>query len=260
MFINTLNPILFHAGFITIRWYGLFLTIGIILAVAIYHKLFKEKNYSIDLVYDLSIWLVIGGLIGARLGHIIFYNLDYFLAHPREIIMINHGGLASHGMTIGIILTLLIYQKVKKIDIKKYFDLLIIPIPLLAVFIRLGNFFNSEIIGKQTDMPWGIYFPKADNGEMILRHASQMYESLTALVIFGIIYFIYKKYKNIPQYFITNLFLLLYFSSRFLLEFFKERFILFHFPLSMGQLLSLPFIIWAVYWFWKNKNIKTLKH
>lgn len=258
MFINTLNPILFQTGFITVRWYGLFLTIGIILAVLIYQKLFKEKKYSIDLVYDLSIWLVIGGLIGARLGHIIFYNLDYFLANPKEIIMINHGGLASHGMTIGIILTLLVYQKIKKIDIRKYFDLLVIPIPLLASFIRLGNFFNSEIVGKETTMPWGIYFPKFDNGEMILRHPSQMYESLIAVTIFVIIYTVYKKYKNAPKYFITNLFLLLYFSTRFLVEFFKERHIL-HGVLSMGQWLSIPFILWAIYWFWRNKEMKTLK-
>ncbi|OGH86303.1 MAG: prolipoprotein diacylglyceryl transferase [Candidatus Magasanikbacteria bacterium RIFOXYC12_FULL_33_11] len=256
MFINTLNPIIFHSGFITIRWYGLLLTLGIILSILLYHKLFKKKNYSIDLVYDISIWLVIGGLIGARLGHIIFYNLDYFLRNPLEIIMINHGGLASHGMTVGIILTLLIYQKIKKIDIRKYFDLLIIPIPLLAFFIRLGNFFNSEIVGKQTTVAWGMYFPKFDNGEMILRHPSQLYESLIALTLFLIIYVVYKKYKNAPQYFITNLFLLLYFSSRFLVEFFKERHVLFDFPLSMGQLLSLPFVIWAVYWFLSSRNTR----
>lgn len=256
MFIDNINPILLHYNFITIRWYGLFLTIGIILSVLIYHKLFKEKNYSTDLVYDLSIWLVIGGLIGARIGHILFYNLDYFLANPTEIIMINHGGLASHGMTIGILITIWLYQKIKKIDIKKYFDLLVISIPFLATFIRLGNFFNSEIVGKPTTMPWGVYFPKFDSGEMILRHPSQIYESLTALIIFVIIYLIYKKYKKLPQYFITNLFLLLYFSTRFLLEFFKARDTLLTFPISMGQLLSIPFILWSIYWFWSSRNTK----
>ncbi|MFA7245421.1 MAG: prolipoprotein diacylglyceryl transferase [Candidatus Magasanikbacteria bacterium] len=260
MFVNTLNPILLNYGFITIRWYGLLLTLGIILSVLIYQKIFKEKSYSIELVYDLSIWLIIGGLIGARIGHIVFYNLDYFLANPKEIIMINHGGLASHGLTLGLLLTVFLYQKIKKIDIKKYLDLLIIPIPLLASFIRLGNYFNSEIVGKVTTVPWGIYFPKFDNGEMILRHPSQMYESIIALLIFVTIYFVYKKYKNLPQYFIFNLFLLLYFSSRFLVEFFKEKHNLFDFPLSTGQLLSIPFILWAVYWFVRHKNIKTLKH
>ena len=260
MFVNNLNPIIFHYGPITVRWYGLMLTIGIMLSVLIYHKLFKAKNYNIDLVYDLSIWLVIGGLIGARIGHIVFYNWDYFLANPKEIIMINHGGLASHGLTIGLLLTVLLYQKIKKIDIKKYLDLLIIPIPLLASFIRLGNYFNSEIVGKVTTVPWGIYFPKFDNGEMILRNPSQMNESIIALFIFVTIYFVYKKYKNIPQYFIFNLFLLLYFSSRFLVEFFKEKHNLFDFQLSTGQLLSIPFILWSVYWFWKHKNTTTLQH
>lgn len=260
MYTDNLNPIIFHYIFFTVRWYGLFLTIGIILAVLLYQKLFKEKKYSIDLVYDLSIWLIIGGLIGARLGHIIFYNLDYFLHHPTEIIMINHGGLASHGMTIGLLITVLLYQKIKKIELKKYLDLLVIPIPLLATFIRLGNFFNSEIVGKPTTVAWGVYFPKFDNGELILRHPSQIYESLTALAIFTIIYIVYKKYKNVPQYFILNLFLLLYFSTRFLLEFFKARDILFTFPLSMGQLLSIPFILWAVYWFWSSRNTKHIAH
>lgn len=257
MYIDNLNPIIFHYNFITVRWYGLFLTIGIILAVLLYQKLFKEKNYPIDLVYNLSIWLIIGGLIGARLGHIVFYNLDYFLRHPGEIIMINHGGLASHGMTIGLLITVLLYQKIKKVELKKYLDLLVIPIPLLAAFIRLGNFFNSEIVGKPTTVAWGVYFPRFDNGEFILRHASQIYESFTALIIFIIVYTFYKKHKDAQQYFILNLFLLLYFSTRFLLEFFKARDTLLTFPISMGQLLSIPFIVWSVYWFWKNhKNIK----
>jgi prolipoprotein diacylglyceryl transferase len=255
MFINTLNPILLSLGPFTIRWYGLFLALGVLSAVLIYQKLFKEKKHDVALVFDLSIWLVVGGLIGARLGHIIFYNLDYFLANPLEIIMINHGGLASHGMTIGLLVTVLLYQKIKKIDLKKYLDILVIPIPLLASFIRIGNFFNSEIVGKPTDLPWGVYFPRVDGAEVIFRHPSQLYESAIALSIFFILYFVYKKRNNLQssilnlQFSIFHLFLILYFSTRFLVEFVKEYPSVFGTPFTMGQILSIPFVVWGVGWF-----------
>lgn len=258
MFINKLNPILFNYHFISIRWYGLLLASGIFLCILFYKHFWKEKNYDLELLYDLLIWLIIGGLIGARLGHIIFYNLKYFLANPLEIFFINHGGLASHGLTIGLFISLFLFVKIKKIDPKKYIDILIIPIPLLAFFIRIGNFFNSEIIGKTSDLPWCVYFPKNDL-EMICRHPSQIYEALIALSIFIILVKIYQKTKeNLKPYFILNLFLLLYFSSRFLVEFVKERHILFDFPLSMGQILSIPFIVYSVYFLFKKagKHVK----
>ncbi|MBT3539192.1 prolipoprotein diacylglyceryl transferase [Candidatus Parcubacteria bacterium] len=253
MLVNNIDPILLNLGSFTIRWYGLFLALGVVLAILIYTKLFKEKGYKVELVYDLSIWLVIGGLIGARLGHIVFYNLEYFLKNPIEIFMIHHGGLASHGMTIGLLLTLLLYKKIKKIELKKYIDLLIIPIPILAAFIRMGNFFNSEIIGKPTELPWGVHFarinPTIDSNIAMLRHPSQIYEALLALSIFFILYFVYKKYQGrLPQLFIFNLFLVLYFSTRFLVEFVKERHTL-EGVLSMGQWLSIPFVIWGIWWF-----------
>jgi len=164
---------------------------------------------------------------------------------------INHGGLSSHGLTIGLFITLNLFNKNKKIDIKKYIDILILPIPLLASFIRIGNFFNSEIIGLPSNLPWCIYFPKS-NLDLVCRHPSQIYESLIALTIFFICFYAYKKIKHQP-YFILNLFLLLYFSTRFLVEFVKERHILFDSLLSMGQLLSIPFIIYSIYWFIKIK-------
>ena len=250
MLINNISPILLHLDPLAIRWYGLFLAIGVVSAILILQKLFKEQGHKIELIYDLSIWLVIGGLIGARLGHILFYNLDYFLANPLEIIMINHGGLASHGLTIGLLITIFLYQKIKKVSLKQYLDILIIPIPLLAMFIRIGNFFNSEIIGKPTNLPWGVWFQRVD-AEVLLRHPSQIYESLIALSIFCLLFTIYKKYKdNLTQLFIFSLFLLTYFSTRFLVEFVKARQGIDDFwLLDMGQLLSIPFILWSVWWF-----------
>lgn len=251
--INNINPIIFEWTFISIRWYGLFLVLGIILALIIITKLFKQNNLPRELAYDLVVWLTIGGLIGARLGHIIFYNLKYFLTNPTEIIMINHGGLASHGMAIGLILSFYIFVKKKSIDWKKIIDLIIIPIPLLASFIRLGNFFNSEIVGQPTDLPWGVYFPHYEL-ESILRHPSQIYESIIALSVFYLLFTIYKKYNSkLPALFLANLFILTYFSTRFLIEFVKEYPL--YFGLTTGQWLSLPFVLWGVWWFVRNRKL-----
>ncbi len=267
MFINTINPIIFQYSFITVRWYGLFLAIGVALAAWIIVKLFKENNLSVDFALSFVIWLVFGGLIGARLGHIIFYELDYYLANPGEIIFINHGGLSSHGLTLGLIITFFLFVKIKKINWQKIIDLLVIPIPLLAAFIRLGNFFNSEIIGRPTNLPWGVKFPLTE-ANPVFRHPSQIYESLTALGIFIILFVVYKKFagpkasapgrmtgsNRLPPLFLTNLFILLYFSTRFLIEFVKVYQTLSpdQSPLTMGQYLSIPFILWSVGWFiWK---------
>ncbi|MBI4426902.1 MAG: prolipoprotein diacylglyceryl transferase [Candidatus Magasanikbacteria bacterium] len=256
MFTNTLNPILLSLGPLTVRWYGLFLAIGVTLAILIITKLFKEKKYSVDLALDLGIWLTIGGLLGARLGEILFYEPAYYFSNPIEMIFINHGGLSSHGMTIGLILTLLLFSKIKsaqggsalggKISIKQYLDILIIPIPLLAAFIRIGNFFNSEIVGKPTNLPWGVKFPFYETIP-VFRHPSQLYESLISLSLFISIYFIYKKYnRKLPPLFITNLFFLLYFSSRFLIEFLKADYQT-SLGLTMGQILSVPFIVFSAF-------------
>lgn len=249
MFINNINPIIFEWNFIAIRWYGVFLSLGLLLAVLVIVKFFKEKKMSVNLALDSVIWLVIGGLVGARLGHILFYELDYYLKYPSEIIFINHGGLSSHGLTLGLIITFFIFIKVKKIDWLKIIDLIIIPIPLLAGFIRIGNFFNSEIIGRPTDLSWAVKFPLAE-ANPLWRHPSQFYEAVIAFAIFAILYFLYrKKGSNFRPLLLTHLFLLLYFASRFLVEFVKEYQTLS--PdniLTMGQYLSAPFILWAAGW------------
>jgi len=252
MFTNTLNPILLDLGSLTIRWYGLFLGIGILITSLIILKLFKHEKLSEDLGLSLIIWLFIGGIIGARLGHIFFYEIEYYLTYPIEVFFINHGGLSSHGLTLGLLASFALFIKIKKIDAKKIIDLIVIPLPILIIFIRLGNFFNSEIVGRATDLPIGISYPLYESNT-IPRHPSQLYEILLALIIFFILLFIYKKCKLKPL-FIFNFFLFLYFSSRFLIEFTKEFQTLSpDFILTMGQFLSLPFIIWSVVWFLKNK-------
>lgn len=244
-------------GPLTIRWYGLFLGLGVLIASLIAIKLFKKENIDEDTTLSLIVWLFIGGLVGARLGHIVFYELSYYLANPGEIIFINHGGLSSHGLTLGLLLSFFVFVKYKKVDWKKIADIGVIPIPLLAAFIRLGNFFNSEIVGRATDLPWGILYPLYEDSP-IPRHPSQIYESLTALIIFIVLILIYKKIKNKAPLFIFHIFLLLYFSTRFLIEFLKEWQTLSpEYILTMGQWLSLPFIIWSVLWLIKNKIKKS---
>jgi len=258
--ISNINPILIQTDFLTIRWYGLFLGIGIMITSWIIIKLFKREGLEEDLALSLIIYLFIGGIIGARLGHILFYEIGYYLTYPIEVFFINHGGLSSHGLTLGLLISFALFVKIKKINWKQVLDLVVIPIPILIIFIRLGNFFNSEIVGRATDLPWAISYPLYELNP-IPRHPSQIYEILLALLIFIIIFLTYQKKilkqiqnDNKKTLFIFHLFLLLYFSSRFLIEFTKEFQTLSpDFILTMGQLLSLPFIIWSSVWFLKNK-------
>ena len=256
MFTQTINPIIYEWSFLSIRWYGVLLAAGLIIAFALLVKIFKENNLKTDLALDLAVWLTLGGLVGARLGYILFYNLNFFVANPQEIIFINHGGLSSHGMALGMILGFIIFVKIKKVDWKNIIDLAVIPLPIIVVFIRIGNFINSGIVGRETDLAWGVKFPAYEIFP-VARHPVQLYEALAALLIFIFLYIIYKKYyKRLPLLFIFNLFVLLYFSTRFILEFFKEYQVISpEYFLTMGQVLSIPFILWSIGWFvWKYKT------
>jgi len=255
MFTNNLNPIIFQSNLISIRWYGVFLALGILMSVLVLIKLFKAKKWTTDQTLDLCIWLILGGLLGARIGEILFYNFSYYWQNPLEIFFINHGGLSSHGMTIGIILTVIIYGYYKKISFFNIADTFVVVVPLLAGFIRLGNFFNSEILGRITSVPWGVYFARAEQFPL-LRHPVVLYEMLVAWTLFIFLYLVYQKYSTTWRSgSIFNLFLFLYFSSRFLLEFFKEYQTFWEGILTAGQWLSLPFIIFSILlFFWIKKR------
>lgn len=255
-FIHNISPELVTLGPFSIRWYGLLFVIGFVLSLLATYWVFKREGKDIRQLESLALYILIGMIVGARLGHILFYNLDYYLANPLEIIMIWHGGLASHGAALGVFLAYLIWVKVYKVKFIAYVDLLVIGMPLTATCVRIGNFFNSEIIGKPTDGSWGVIFKKL--GEDFPRHPTQIYESLLSLIIFGILFLIYLKfYHNLPKLFLMSSYIFLYFTSRFVVEFWKERHILaVDFPLSMGQILSILPIIVAIgifiYIFFKN--------
>lgn len=263
MFVNHFNPILLSLGPITVRWYGLFLALGVLCSVLIITKLFKQNNLKPQDAVDLCIWLIVGGLVGARLGEVLFYEPLYYFSHPLEIIFINHGGLSSHGMTLGLLMTFWLWVRRHSTPKKgesegvlawrTIADILIIPIPLLAGFIRIGNFFNSEIIGKPTNLPWGVKFPLTDP-TLLSRHPIQIYESLVSLFLFISMYFIYKKSgRKLPPLFLTHLFIFLYFSSRFILEFWKVDYQTNYF-FTMGQILSVPFILYSIIWFISHRK------
>ncbi len=248
LFVHDLSPILVSFGVFEIRWYGLFFAIGLFLSYLVLLKIFKKENLQLKELDGLVIALFIGLIVGARAGHILFYNFEYFSQNPSEIFKIWNGGLASHGAAIGLFLAYLAWVLIKKVDFSKYIDLISVVVPITAGFVRIGNFFNSEIVGKATEESYGVIFKRL--GEDFPRHPSQIYESITAFLIFVILFIVYKKWnKKLPKMFLFFSLLFLYFLTRFLIEFFKERVadsdIYF---ISKGQILSiLPVFIAIIY-------------
>ena len=211
------------------------------------NKFFKYENISQEVLDKVTIYVAVGTILGARLGHCFFYEPSYYLSNPSEILKIWHGGLASHGAAIGIILALWLFSR----NIKKPFlwilDRVAVVVALAGFFIRMGNLMNSEIYGIQTSLPWGFIFER--NGETIPKHPTQIYEALAYLLIFILLYLIYLRKKGQTQNgLLFSLFLILVFSARFFIEFLKEDQVGFEagMNLNMGQLLSIPLVLIGV--------------
>jgi len=255
----SVSPEIFHIGSISVRWYGLLFAMAFVAGYFIMTWVFKkEKRPQADLE-QLSVYMIFGTVIGARLGHCLFYNPVYYLSNPIEIIKVWEGGLASHGAAIGIIIAIYLFSKKKKnYTMLWVLDRIVIVVALAGTFIRLGNLFNSEIIGKATDVAWAFIFYSVDD---IPRHPAQLYESIAYLVIFIILLFIYYKglEKN-KNGLLFGLFLILVFTFRFFIEFLKEDQTGFEAGMifNMGQLLSIPFVLMGVYFISKafDKRIK----
>ncbi len=248
VFTNNIDPILLTLGSLELRWYGLLFASGLFFAYLVNVWVFKREKLPLADLDSLVLYLFLGVVVGARLGHVFFYDAAYFLSNPIEILRVWNGGLASHGAAIGLVIAIFAWTRIHKKMFAKYSDLLVIGMPLAAGFVRIGNYFNSEIVGKTTDGSFGVVFERL--GEDFARHPSQFYEAVLSFAIFGILIFAYKKfYKKMPAFFMTFLFVFLYFLSRFFVEFFKEYQALpSSFPLTMGQILSvLPVILATVY-------------
>jgi prolipoprotein diacylglyceryl transferase len=250
------DPEIFNLGFWGLRYYSLLFVAGIVLGYVFMKKIFEKEGLSQDLLDKLAIYVFFGTVLGARLGHCIFYEWDYYKNHLAEMLLpwrgtiggdfefVGYQGLASHGGAIGIVLALIIFAKRNKFSFIRTMDYMGIVVPLAGACIRLGNLFNSEIYGIETTLPWGFIFEKRN--ETMPKHPTQLYEALSYLAIFVIMYWLYlKKRSTLPRGYIFGWFLILLFSSRFFIEFIKEVQVDFEstMALNMGQWLSIPFII-----------------
>lgn len=238
------SPELFSIGPITVRYYGLFFALGFVIGYLILQKIFKRENISNNELDRLVMFVFIGTVIGARLGHVFFYEASYYLANPIEILMIWEGGLASHGAALMIPIMLWFYSRRKFSKYIWVLDRVALTIPLAAAFIRLGNLMNSEIYGHQTSLPWGFIFTL--NDETVAKHPTQIYEALAYIIIFVVLYLMYQKHKdNVPKGLLGGSLLIMLFSARFFIEFLKEVQAEFEtaMSLNMGQILSIPLVI-----------------
>lgn len=242
------DPNIVSIGPLTVRWYGLLFALSFVIGYQIFVWIYKREKRSKKELSDLIWYMIIGTVVGARLGHCLFYNPSFYFQNPLEIIAVWHGGLASHGAAIGILLALYLYVKRRKnISYLWLLDRIVITVALAAFFIRMGNLFNSEIIGTPTDVAWAFIFTRVDD---VPRHPAQLYEAIFYLFTFIVIFFLYKNnYKKLANGFLFGLFLLMIFGFRFIVEFVKEDQTYFEegMALNMGQLLSIPLIIAGIY-------------
>ena len=238
-------------GSLAIRWYSLFFLVGFLIGLYAFTSMAKKEGKNPDKYTDsLLLYLILGTIIGARLGHCFFYQPYYFLTHPIEILKIWEGGLASHGGYLGIILAVYLFtRKHRELPFLWVMDRVAILAVMVGGFIRLGNFFNSEIYGKVTDVPWAIIFKKVDS---LPRHPTQLYESVSFFLAASIAYLFYRHNKRHPMGGrILGLCMILGFFFRFILEFFKVNQVAFEkvMPINMGQVLSIPFVLFGCYLF-----------
>jgi prolipoprotein diacylglyceryl transferase len=235
-------------GTIAPRWYGLLFAMGFVVGYIIMQKIFKKEGIPIKVLDQLATYMILATIIGARLGHVLFYEpLEYF-RNPVEILMIWKGGLASHGAGIAIIISLVIFSRRNKKPFSWIFDRIAIVVALAGAFIRTGNLMNSEIYGVETSLPWGFKFIASDPS-LIPKHPTQIYEALAYFMIFLFLWLVYLKRNGKPRPgFLFAMFMILVFTFRFFIEFLKEPQVGFEvdMALNMGQLLSIPFVLIGV--------------
>ena len=256
MFINNFDPVAFQIMSFEIRWYSLSYIFGIIIGWILCKRILI-KNSKIDQIFDDYItYLIIGVILGGRLGYIIFYNFNYYLNNFFDIFKIWQGGMSFHGGLLGVIFATILFAKKNNQDPFLYLDLVSLVAPIGIFFGRLANFINSELYGKVSDVPWSVIFIKVDN---LSRHPSQLYEAtLEGLVLFLILMLFKKKNYLTKPGLISGLFLIFYSIFRFFVEFYRvpdEQLGYVVFNLSTGQIISLVFlIIGTIVIYVKNEN------
>ena len=249
------DPVIFNIGSFGLRWYSLGFLLAFLLGYYIMNKMFLREKVESKYLESLIIYMFVAVLVGARLGHCLFYEPNYFLTsdHWMEIFLpfnmktgqfTGYQGLASHGAAIAILIAIWLFYRKYKINVWWILDRLVIVIALGGAFIRLGNLFNSEIYGFETSLPWGFIFER--NGETVPKHPTQLYESLSYFIIFTVCYLVYrKKDGKLHNGRLFGWWLIALFGMRFLIEFVKEEQVDFEkgMTLDMGQWLSIPFIL-----------------
>jgi phosphatidylglycerol---prolipoprotein diacylglyceryl transferase len=255
------DPEIFSVGSISVRWYGLLFATGFLLGYTIMTKMFKHEGAKVEWVDKLFIYVIVATIVGARLGHVIFYGWSYYSHHLIEIFLpiaktangykfVGYQGLASHGGSFGILLAVWLFSRnVTKRNMLWTLDRLAVPVALVAAMIRTGNLMNSEIYGVATNLPWGFIFER--NGETVAKHPTMIYEALSYLATFVLLlYFFYRKkeLKDRPGL-LLGIFFIGVFLTRFLIEFIKENQEAFeaNMALNMGQILSIPFVLAGLY-------------
>jgi phosphatidylglycerol---prolipoprotein diacylglyceryl transferase len=245
------DPVIFRIplGFaeVALRWYSLAFALAFIAAYFFMRRRFREARFDDERVDTLLIYMVVATLAGARLGHVLFYEPLEYLYQPWRILAIWEGGLASHGAALAILIALWLFTR--RFPEMRFFwlvDRLVIPIALGGGLVRLGNLFNSEILGRPTDVPWAFVFARVD---LLPRHPAQLYEAIAYFITAGVLYAIFRQEPlRERRGFLLGAFLVLVFTARFFIEFFKEPQVAFEqqMALGMGQLLSLPFVVAGV--------------
>jgi phosphatidylglycerol---prolipoprotein diacylglyceryl transferase len=255
----TFSPTLIELGTREIRWYGLCWAVGFLLGYTLVQQIFKKEKLSEEWADKLFIYVLAGSIIGSRIGHCLFYDWSYYSEHLLEILYVWQGGLASHGGAIGIIIAVYLFSKYQVHKSMLWtFDHFMPGVCVGGAFIRLGNLFNHEIYGNPTDLPWGFRFVEnlpawmrgADPIFTAPSHPTQIYEMLYCLITLAVILHLYYRKDAIKREgLIFGVFLIGIFASRFFIEFIKEPQEAFeqNMTLNMGQLLSIPFMIWGTY-------------
>jgi phosphatidylglycerol---prolipoprotein diacylglyceryl transferase len=238
------SPEIARIGPLSLRWYGILFALGFLIGFFLVQWMFRIERKPEEDLDRLLIYTIVSTIVGARLGHVLFYDPAYYLSNPLQILYVWHGGLASHGAAIGLLTGLYIYTRSRPEQPYLWLlDRLVVPVALAGSLIRVGNLFNSEILGTPSDLPWAFIFARVDG---IARHPAQLYEALAYLIIFVVLLFVYRRYRQAtPRGLLLGLMLLMTFTARFFIEFVKQEQEAFEAiaGLHMGQWLSLPMII-----------------
>lgn len=241
------SPIIFSVGPVPVRWYGVLFATGFLLGFLIIKKVFERESKPATDLDSLLIVMIISTIVGARLGHCLFYHPQFYLSNPLRLLEIYKGGLASHGAGIGILTGIWIYSRKRpEQPFLWVLDRVAIPIALAGCLIRIGNLFNSEIIGIETTVPWAIVFERIDS---VPRHPAQLYESLCYGTIFLVLFTLYRKRgATIAPGLLSGIFFTFVFTARFLIEFVKRRQADYaaDMPLRVGQMLSIVPVLFGI--------------